>query len=201
MPRKKLPPPRPVDFPCLNCDQPITLTIQVKLFCSEACADEAKLVRYVRRCGRDGRINQPDVREAIEIRIAHALSGGYNAKERELSPAERKAVFDRENGLCKKCGQPGTDIDHIHGSSNEMENLQLLCKTCHNEKTKSGIVPLTSKHERYAEVKAKADGLRFRTEAETPQRVCDDDENWLTLYPQVMSERRQILLKARLAAS
>ena len=179
----------------------MTLTLHIKLFCSEACADEAKLIRYVRRCKRDGRINRPDVREAIEIRIAHAVSGGYDAKERLLPTAVREAVFERDNGRCQKCDQPGTDIDHIHGSSNDLDNLQLLCKSCHNQKTKAGIVPLTPEHERYAEIKAKADGLRFRTEAQPPQRVCDDEESWLTLYPQVMSERRQVLLKERLAAS
>jgi 5-methylcytosine-specific restriction endonuclease McrA len=200
MPRKKkpLPPPVPVDFPCLNCDRPITLTKDVKLFCDEACADEAKLVRYVRRCRRDGRINQPDVREAIQIRIAHALAGGYNAKERRLSPKKRKAVIERAGGLCEKCGQPGTDIDHISGSSDDMENLQLLCRTCHNEKTKESFVPLTPEHERYEEIKAKADGLRLRTDAPTPQRICDDEESWLTLHRQIMAERRRVLHEERI---
>lgn len=199
MPRSKtpLPPWRPLDFPCLNCDQPITLTRYVKLFCLEACADEAKLVRYVRRCRRDGRINQPDVRAAIEIRIAHALSGGYRAKERQLLPSVRRQVFERDSGCCQKCNQPGIDIDHIHGSSNELENLQLLCKSCHNEKTKTGIVLLTTKHKRHKEIKAKADTLRLRTEAQIPQRICDDDETWVTLYPKVMFERRKALLLER----
>src|SRR6267142_4720449 len=118
MPRKKIqaPLPRPVLFFCLNCDQPMTLIRQVKLFCSEACADEAKLVRYARRCFSDGRINQTDVQEAIQIRIAHALSGGYSERERRVLPSVRSAVIARDGGRCQKCGQPGTDIDHIHGS-------------------------------------------------------------------------------------
>ena len=115
MPRKNIqaPLPRPVLFLCLNCDQPMTLIRQVKLFCSEACADEAKLVRYARRCISDGRINQPDVQEAIQIRIAHALSGGYSERERRVPLSVRRAVFDRDGGRCQGCGRPGTDIDTV----------------------------------------------------------------------------------------
>lgn len=71
--------PAPRAFICLNCDQPIEITKPVKLFCSEACADEAKFVRYYRRCKLDGRLNQTDVQEALAIRFAHIMAGGYNA--------------------------------------------------------------------------------------------------------------------------
>ena len=198
MPRKKIPAPlpRPVLFFCLNCDQPMTLIRQVKLFCSESCADEAKLVRYARRCFSDGRINQPDVQEAIQIRIAHALSGGYGERERRVLPSARSAVIALD-GRCQKCGQPGRDIDHIDGSSNEMENLQLLCRTCHNEKTTARFVEITPEHERYAEIDAKRDSLRFRIEASEPQRPCDDEKKWLTSHRQFMTERRGELKKQR----
>lgn len=198
MPRKKIQLPLcPVDFSCLNCDQPMTLTRYIKLFCSDACRDEAKLVRYIRSCGRDGRINQPDIQDAISIRFAHALSGGYRAKERRLSAAKRRAVFERDNGLCRKCGQPGTDVDHVDGSSNDLANLQLLCKACHNEKTRSKFVPLTPEHERYAEIEAKRESLLFRAKTLAPQRACDDDENWYTINREVMSERRRIVCAER----
>ncbi|MDX6499065.1 MAG: hypothetical protein QOG23_2325 [Blastocatellia bacterium] len=199
MPRKKIPAPlpRPVLFLCLNCDQPMTLIGQVKLFCSEACADEAKLVRYARRSIGDGRINQPDVQEAIQIRIAHALGGGYSERERRMPLSLRRAVFARDKGRCQKCGQLGTDIDHIHSSSNELANLQLLCGTCHNKKTKERFVEITPEHERYAEVDAKRDSLRFRIEASEPQRPCDDEKNWLTSHRQFMTDRRRELKKQR----
>jgi hypothetical protein len=45
------------------------------LFCSELCSQTAKTIRYWRRITRDGRISQPDVREAIRTRIAHLLAG------------------------------------------------------------------------------------------------------------------------------
>ena len=200
MPRKKINLPlRAVDFPCLNCDQPVTLTNIVKLYCSDLCKDEASFVRYFRACRSDGRNNQPDVKDALLIRMAHILRGGYKERERRLPRATRRAVFERDKGLCQKCGQPGTDIDHVEGSSNELENLQLLCKCCHNEKTKSKLVPLPSEGEEGgAEVHAKLGGLLFRVHSLTPQRACDNEETWNTLSRQVTSERRKALLEERL---
>src|SRR6185436_5868619 len=83
---------------CLNCDQSIELTKQVRLFCSDACKDEAKFVRYFRRCNRDGRLEQPDVQEAIEMRFAHIMAGGYSERERRISRSLRVAVIERDSG-------------------------------------------------------------------------------------------------------
>ena len=56
----------------------------------------------------------------------------------------RKRIFDRDEGLCQNCLKhgrptPGTDVDHklpkAQGGGDEDENLQLLCRACHREKT------------------------------------------------------------------
>lgn len=200
MPKKKENlPVRPVDFPCLNCDQPVTLTRAVKLYCSDLCSDEAHFVRYFRARISDGRINQPDIQEALKIRMGHILAGGYNEKERRVPDRVRAAVFERDKGLCQGCGQPGTDVDHIEGSSNELENLQVLCKRCHNEKTLSRFRPLPLEDEEGgAEIHAKKESLLLRVRSLTPQRACDDEEGWNTLSRQVMSERRRALRDERL---
>ena len=54
---------------------------------------------------------------------------------------ERKAILD-ETPLCVACDKrKGTQIDHIMplsmGGTNEPENLQVLCKECHFEKSKA----------------------------------------------------------------
>ena len=180
-----------VVFPCLNCDQPAApVAGQAKLYCSEGCAEEAKTVRYVRGCIRDGRIQRPDVLEAARIKLAMVVGGGYPEQERRLAPSVRKAVIARDNRLCKLCGKPGTDIDHIDGNSDEMKNLQLLCRTCHNKKTISGFVPVSPEHQ------AKANELRIRISASKPIRPCDDDEHWTTVYPQIQAKRQAALTKA-----
>lgn len=181
----------PICLPCVNCDQPISLTTQVRLFCSEVCGDEARFVRYVRRCTGDGRIKRPDVREAIKIKFAHILSGGYPAKERRLSKSQREAVFSRDEWRCQECGQPGTTIDHVSGSSNEIENLRLLCRACHNKKTASGFVEIAP------EQKEQVKRLRSRTQTKVPQRSCDDEQQWPTLYRRLMKSRRAALSPER----
>jgi hypothetical protein len=185
----------PIYLPCVNCDQPISLTTRVRLFCSQACGDEARFVRYVRRCTGDGRIQRPDVRAAIKIKFALILSGGYPAKERRLSKSQREAVFVRDEWRCRKCGEPGTTIDHVSGSSNEIENLHLLCRACHNKKTASGFVEIAP------EQKEQEKRLRSRTRTKVPQRSCDDEGQWPALYRQLMKSRRLALSpETRLAA-
>jgi 5-methylcytosine-specific restriction endonuclease McrA len=181
----------PPPFICLNCDQPFEVTGQVKLFCSELCKEEAKFVRYFRRCSHDGRINQVDVQEALEIRFAHIMVGGYPAQERQVPASMRAKVIARDKGVCRQCSEAGTTIDHIDGDANEMENLQLLCSGCHNAKTRLRISEITSNDERYPAHSKKAKLLRFRCSAPRPVRPCDDNKLWPARYKEIMAEWRK----------
>ncbi len=202
MPRTKLQFPLvSVEFSCFNCDGKLIVTKSPKLFCSDKCQQEAKFVRYFRRCSKDGRINQADIREALNIRIAHILSGGYKASNRRLRYSVRKAVYIRDSETCQKCGQSGKEIDHINGDSNDLENLQVLCNNCHKEKTKSKFKELTPKVEGFDEKKAKVENLRSRTESEKPQRFCDDERNWDTNRKIIMADLRRVLHNERFLES
>lgn len=200
MPRKKIHLPLcPVDFPCLNCDQSMTLTNVVKLYCSDLCSEEAHFVRYFRACKGDGRINQPDVEEALRIRLGHIRSGGDRESERRIPLPVKRAVRERDKSLCQECDEIATDIDHIEGSSNELDNLRMLCKRCHNKKTLSKFVPLPPEGERdSAEIRARDVILRLRVDSLVPMRICDDEELWDATSKQIMSERRQALHEKRL---
>jgi 5-methylcytosine-specific restriction endonuclease McrA len=178
----------PPPFICLNCDQSFEVTGQVKLFCSELCKEEAKFVRYFRRCSHDGRINQADVQEALEIRFAHIMAGGYPAQERQVPALIRAKVIARDDGVCRQCGAPGTTLDHIEGDANEMANLQLLCNSCHNAKTRKRIVEITPNDKRYLTHSKKVKLLRFRCNAPRPLRLCDDSELWPSRYQGIMAE-------------
>ena len=54
----------------------------------------------------------------------------------------RMMVIRRDMGLCQSCKatglmRSGQEVDHIDGSAGDaMDNLQLLCKPCHQAKTK-----------------------------------------------------------------
>jgi 5-methylcytosine-specific restriction enzyme A len=69
----------------------------------------------------------------------HAAQRGYDALWRKL-----RVIYLREHPLCVHCQQHGmivaaTEVDHIiakrNGGSNDDDNLQALCKSCHSKKT------------------------------------------------------------------
>lgn len=57
----------------------------------------------------------------------------------------RQYYFNTQHGICEWCGSPGDIVDHIEeitaGNVNDpyitlnIDNLQLLCLSCHNKKT------------------------------------------------------------------
>lgn len=188
-----------IDFSCVNCDQVFIVSGAAKLYCSQRCHQDAKLVRYVRACIKDGRISDPLVNQAIGTRFAFAYSekGYYDEKARYVSPERKQQVIKRDGGLCRLCGAVGTEIDHINGDSDDLDNLQLLCHDCHSEKTEASMVPITPGHERYEEILARANELRARIEAQTPLRPCDDEANWNDIYRELLKEQRELLRRIK----
>lgn len=164
--------------------------IETSLFCSELCKDEAHFVRYFRACVADRRFEREDVQEALRIQLAHILGGGYPGRLRRLPNEIREAVIVRDSGRCRSCGAPGNQIDHIRGSSNELENLQLLCVKCHNEKTTAGFVTITP--ESHPNEWAKREALLLRIRAFHPIRLCDSPD-WDRVWRTVLKMRREAL--------
>lgn len=177
-------------FSCLNCDTSIS---EAKLFCSDLCKDEAKFVRYFRACLKDGRYDQPDVQEALRIRLAHILGGGYSERTRRLPQNIRDAVIKRDKGICQKCGGTGNQIDHIKGSSSDLANLQLLCSQCHNEKTTAEFVAISE--ETHPEEWVKRETLLTRVHAPRTLRLCDSEE-WKELWRPLLKARKDRLRSA-----
>lgn len=188
-----------IDFSCVNCEQVFAVSGAARLYCSPRCHQDAQLVRYVRACIKDGRMNDPLVRDAIRIRFAFAYSkkGYYDEKARHITPEKRQQVIELDKGLCRLCGAAGTEIDHISGDSDDLENLQLLCHDCHSEKTQANMIPITPEHERYGEILARKSELRSRIEASTPLRPCDDEANWNDIYKELMTKQRQLLKRIK----
>ena len=172
-------------FPCANCSSTIR---EAKVYCSQACAQEAGWVRYARRCRVDGRDQRSDVIEALRIRLALILAGGYDKLARKLPDSIRRAIIERDQGKCRICGKPGDEIDHISGSSDDPANLQLLCDSCHNKKTTASFVRITK--ESHPEAWEKAQWLKRRAAAKRPLQLCDSEE-WSTLQRDLLRKRRE----------
>lgn len=178
-----------VDDACANCMGPLP-DEEDGLFCSPWCRETTKHVRYFRRVFRDGRIHDPDVQAAVRTRLAFLPGGGYDAMSRNLSPQTREAVKTRARGICQECGKPGTDVDHIAGSSPELDNLQLLCKSCHREKTDQNLVPAPP------QIRALIDQLMSdRVSPATPRLLADDEIAWASKWRELKTARRQRLLE------
>jgi 5-methylcytosine-specific restriction endonuclease McrA len=177
-------------FRCANCSSVVEVP---KMYCRQLCSQEAEWVRYVRRCRLDGRDQRSDVIEAIRIRLAHILAGGYNKLARKLADSVREAIIKRDQGRCRVCGKPGTEIDHISGDSSDLENLQLLCDSCHNKKTVASFVRLTK--DSHPDAWEKAQLLKRRADAKLPLQLCDS-EDWDELQKQLLKKRRE-LMKAK----
>ena len=69
-------------------------------------------------------------------------SRGYGHQWRKA----RKAALERDKGMCKPCKSIGvwraaTEVDHIinkaQGGTDELDNLQSICRQCHQSKTSS----------------------------------------------------------------
>ena len=146
-------------------------------------------MRYVRRCIADGRIEDPEVREAITIRLAHIASGGYDRKARRLAKATRVETISRSGGLCVTCGAPGEEIDHVDGPSPDEQNLQLLCRTCHTRKTMASIRPVTAESVEYENVKALYERFWTSVEAKRPTRPCHNQVTWSKQWRTVLKAR------------
>ena len=174
---------------CVNCGIEFT-SAKIRVYCGELCKQEADLVRYVRRCDADGRSDEPDIIEAIEIKLAHVLGGGYDRQGRQLPPDARSDVISRASGKCHICGEAANEIDHVSDGSNDPFNLQLLCHACHMKKSLANLRTVRVEDAEYAEVDAKGKALLARFNAEKPLRDCDDPDEWPKKYKGVLSERR-----------
>jgi 5-methylcytosine-specific restriction endonuclease McrA len=175
---------------CASCLQRLPDDVE-GLFCSELCSQTASTIRYWRRVVRDGRIDQPDVREAVRTRVAHLLAGGYHEAARRLSPAVRARVWERDGGRCVRCGQPGAEIDHIADDSPDLGNLQLLCADCHRAKTAARMRPASQE-----QAAAVAALYAERVRPDVPALLCDDEQRWQQDWAALKKARRRRLLDA-----
>ncbi len=170
---------------CANCFRPLPDDVE-GLFCDSWCNEIADNVRYWRRVHRDGRAADPDVRQAVHTRIAFMLAGGYDSLGRRLTASTRSRVKERDGGKCVQCGKPGTEIDHIAGSSSDLANLQLLCSHCHQAKTRQNMMAAGGDEQLIVEQL-----FQRRVLPDIPSRLADNQAEWPKRWRQLKRERRE----------
>ncbi len=183
-----------LDFPCVNCDGPIPWLRRKKIYCSNFCKEQARNIRWIRSTERRGVEQDEEIIEARKIRIAHLNNGGYIDLERRVPVETKIRVFEKSGHKCVQCNQidDGThEIDHVAGSSNNLDNLQLLCKKCHRIKTLNNINPIDKNDPRYDELKIMHKEMKDRIDSQIPIRPCDDSVNWLLIEKEISHERKK----------
>jgi len=185
---------------CANCDG-TEVTVKSPLFCSPGCRQAAELVRYVRKARAEGRDQRPDIREAIQMRVAHVLAGGYPEAERRVPENLRQEVFRRAGGHCESCGREldfgrltgdpdaVATIQHISGSSNELDNLAAFCSRCNTADAQSHFVPV----EAGSAEDLLARQLTDRWSAPEPMRLCDDQGRWKDVWRSLERDARELV--------
>jgi len=79
----------------------------------------------------------------------HALEADRQLKRRQpyrdygAAWQRRRRQVLREEPLCRVCGAPAVDVDHVRplrlGGGHELSNLQPLCRRHHAQKTARGL--------------------------------------------------------------
>lgn len=79
-------------------------------------------------------------REQASIRKIE--SSGSKGTKRSVSETKKKYVASQQNWMCNKCNQKLNhtfEVDHKvrleYGGTNEVSNLEALCRECHGQKT------------------------------------------------------------------
>jgi len=108
----------------------------------------------------------------------------------------RNIIIKRNNSKCQICGKIGTEIDHIKGDNNDLENLQLLCRKCHINKSLANIKTINPNDENYNEILNKNRILELRAHNKTPLLICDDEINWNKKRKDLIKERKITFLRS-----
>ena len=81
--------------------------------------------------------------QSIGTLLMELLEKHFNCKRISFTKQEREQIVNSQNNFCNLCGDKigkSFQIDHIrplsNGGNNEKDNLQALCISCHQEKTK-----------------------------------------------------------------
>ena len=172
-----------MNFECLNCGKAAT---QGKLYCDEMCTDSAHMVRYIRKCISDERIWDLNIQEALGTKLLMIYGGGYPKVQRRITTNVRATVFERDGGRCAVCGAAADQIDHINGSSADLQNLRAICGSCNRDRAFAGARPATEQEIEFMQSINR--DLAQRIAAPATYKVCDHPD-WSKLWTKIRGAR------------
>lgn len=116
-------------------------------FCSNRCKGAGRK-RSVSGCARCGAEFNPDhLSQTFCSQACYWLSMRSDRfpvagprYDQNFTKAQKRMILERDGAACRRCGTTGNlEFDHVipvHvGGTNNIENSQILCRTCHRQKT------------------------------------------------------------------
>ena len=86
--------------------------------------------------------NASSVGKKYEMSASKIMNSGSKSNKRSVSETKKKFVASQQNWKCNKCEQKLNhtfEVDHVlrleNGGTNEVTNLEALCRECHGQKT------------------------------------------------------------------
>ena len=98
---------------------------------------ERSLYDYIRKYNLNTNFVRGSKKLKVRATVLDKVISGISINRR-LSTKEKPAIREYLGGKCAKCGcSVGLEIDHIdeNRDNTQINNLQLLCGTCHNIKS------------------------------------------------------------------
>ena len=174
---------------CPNCGRDIRSVSA--LYCSQRCQQIAELIRNQRRKVAEGIYNRPDIAEARQIRAGLLIGGGYYDRQgRRESKKTKELLLRRARGRCERCGRQFSSDNEgrftvQHTVSEDGVHLYAWCARCNNDDAIAKFRPIETKEERLTALE-----LEIRIHSEFPLRVCDDEKNWISVFPKLRRASR-----------
>lgn len=128
---------------CKFCGETFTPYTSHMEYCSKDCFNAQRHEDAKIECEVCGKVFVPDrlaVKYCSQACYGQTMLSKYPREGKEFSRAVRRAIRNRDNHQCVKCGSTHKlEVDHVHpsalGGTNSIDNGQLLCWSCHQEKT------------------------------------------------------------------
>ena len=125
-----------------HCLKTLRIPLQKGVWCTVTTlpADHQELREYVERLSERTGLKLEYRNEGLPSLTLRLLKQLLKEKRKYLAPAQKKALFDEQKGLCKECSSPleRYEADHVIPLSQSFEQTyQLICSDCHRSKTHS----------------------------------------------------------------